>query len=225
VKPLMISTIISRRYALLAIVATLFILVPACSSKSSSRERQAERSTTPSPGAHVDIMCIGDYIGDPKEPFHYSYKYSDASRSVDDEADVTPQSIDATTKDESGTHSYHAVRTEDTNWGSTTLVLLQGKFTVMSGRLEAVNDTSAIRPQSAETINGYATRKYAIDTGMATPADQQQQQTLLGKGAFEKGTVWMGNDGCAVKLVLDEGVWQQDGTIKKTHYEIARIRR
>jgi hypothetical protein len=49
--------------------------------------------------------------------------------------------------------------------------------------------------------------------------------TLFGPGSYEKGTVWMGQDGCVVKLVLDEGIWQTNGAIEKRHFELARSRK
>ncbi len=35
----------------------------------------------------------------------------------------------------------------------------------------------------------------------------------------------MGADGCAVKLALDEGIWQENGGVNKAHYEMARIKK
>jgi len=84
--------------------------------------------------------------------------------------------------------------------------------------------TSAIAQQGSESINGYSTTKYAIDTENAGSADKKKIQTLLGNGSFEKGTAWIAADGCAAKLVLDEGIWR-DGSINKDHFEIARVKK
>ena len=96
-------------------------------------------------------------------------------------------------------------------------------FSVMSARLGSLNG-SAVTSQGAESVNGYSTTKYAIDTTSAGSTDKQTFETLFGKGSFEKGTVWIPADGCAVKLVLDEGLQQTDGSVKKAHYEIAMIK-
>jgi hypothetical protein len=90
--------------------------------------------------------------------------------------------------------------------------------------LVPLQGTSAIAPQGSESINGYSTTKYAIDTGNASSSDKNKIQTLLGNGSFEKGTAWVAADGCAAKLVLDEGVWR-DGSINKDHFELARVRK
>ncbi len=173
----------------------------------------------------VDVMCIGDRINNPPEAFHYSFKYSDPSATVGEEADITPQAMEITIKDKSGSHSYHGVRSDETSWGQAVLDLSSLKVTVMSSRLNQLNGTSALTPQGPETINGYQTVKYAIDTTRANPSDQKSYEALLGKGSYEKGTIWVPADGCAVKLVLDEGSAQPNGNVEKAHYEIARIRK
>ena len=96
-------------------------------------------------------------------------------------------------------------------------------FTALTGRLAGIDGTSAIVQQGTEDVNGYSTTKYAVDTGAANSSDQKQWATLFGAGSFDKGTIWMGTDGCAVKVVLDEGV-SIDGNIQKRHYEISRTR-
>ena len=96
-------------------------------------------------------------------------------------------------------------------------------ITGMSARLGSLN-SSAVTSQGAESVNGYSTTKYAIDTTSADSTDKQTFETLFGKGSFEKGTVWIQADGCAVKLVLDEGLQQTDGSVKKAHYEMAMIK-
>ena len=66
--------------------------------------------------------------------------------------------------------------------------------------------------------------RISIDTTSASSTDKQTFETLFGKGSFEKGTVWIPADGCAVKLVLDEAV-QINGSLKNAHYEIQRIKK
>ena len=176
-------------------------------------------------GGHIDVMCMGDRINDPSEPFHYSYRYADADRWVEDEAEITPQSIDMTIKNKSGSHTYHGVRSDEASWNSAVLDLSHLNVTAMSGRLDSLNDSSAIKRQGTEPMGGYQTNKYAIDTASANSSDRQKFETLFGKGSFEKGTAWVPADGCAVKLVLDEAFSQADGSVKKAHYEMARIKK
>jgi len=45
---------------------------------------------------------------------------------------------------------------------------------------------------------------------------------LFGAGSFDKGAIWLGTDGCAVNVVMDEGLLI-DGKIVKQHFEISRI--
>jgi hypothetical protein len=171
------------------------------------------------------VMCIGDRISNPAEAFHYSYKYLDATGTGrNDEADVTPQAMDITTVDQSGTHHFHGVRSDDGSWNSAVVDLGHLGFTAMTGRLVPLQGTSAIAQQGSESINGYSTTKYVIDTDNAGSADKNKIQTLLGNGSFEKGTAWVAADGCAAKLVLDEGVWR-NGSINKDHFEIARLKK
>ncbi len=83
---------------------------------------------------------------------------------------------------------------------------------------------SAIVCRGAEAVNGYQATKYSIDTASANPSDQQTIETLISAGSDEKGTVWMGQEGCAVNLVLDEGITLPVG-VQKWHYEIDRIKK
>jgi hypothetical protein len=166
-------------------------------------------------------LCVGDRINSPSGPFHYSYKYSDEANSTDNEAEITPQKMDITSTDKSGTHSYHGVHSDEASWNAAVLDLSSLRFTGMTARIDSLNGTSAIVSVGAEPINGYDTKKYSIDTTKANSADQQQFQTLFGAGSFEKGTVWVPADGCAVKLILDEAIVQTNGGINKGRYELA----
>lgn len=175
--------------------------------------------------AHIDLLCLGERINSPTEPFHYSYKYSDEANSIDNEADITPQKMDITSTDRSGTHSYHGVRSDEASWNAAVLDLSSLRFTGMSSRIDSLNGSSSVASQGNESINGYDTTRYSIDTTAASAADQRQFQTLFGNGSFEKGTVWIPPDGCAVKLILDEAIVQANGRINKGHYEVAMIKK
>ena len=216
---------------LLALVALALLAASGCSSHAKSKDTSPDSAagetaaTASNAGTHVDVMCIGDRINNPPEAFHYSFRYTDASATVNEEADITPQAMDITIKDRSGSHSYHGVRADETSWGQAVLDLSSLKVTVMSSRLDQLNGTSALTPQGPEAINGYQTVKYAIDTTRASASDQKKYEVLFGKGSFEKGTVWVPADGCAVKLLLDEGPAQSNGSVETAHYEIARMRK
>ena len=202
------------------------VTMSACTSSSRSKDAggRAVAAGSRNPDSHIDVMCIGDRINDPSEAFHYSYKYSDANGWVEDEAEITRQAMDITIKDKSGSRLFHGVRSDEASWNSAVIDLSHLNITAMSARLNALNDSSAIVQQGRESINGYETAKYSIDTGNANSSDRQQFETLFGKGASEKGTAWMAPDGCVAKFTLDETILQGD-ELKKPHYEIARIKR
>ena len=227
-----VGTYRNKALLILTLLAMALLAAWGCSSRAKSNDAAPgpaaeERSvaTSKNGGSRVDVMCIGDRINNPPEPFHYSYLYTGASGSVSKEADITPQAMDITIKDQSGTHSYHGTRADETSWGQAVLDLSNLNITVMSSRLDLLNDSSAITRQGPEAVNGYGTVKYAIDTSSANASDQKKYETLFGKGSYEKGSVWVPADGCAVKLVLDEGIARPDGKVEKVHYEIARIRK
>lgn len=200
--------------------------ISACNSGSASKNaggRTVEAGSN-NKDAHVDVMCIGDRIDNPPEAFHYSYKYTDANGWVENEAEITPQAMDITVKDKSGSHLFHGVRSDEASWNSAVIDLSHLNITAMSARLNALNDSSAIVQQGRESINGYDTAKYSIDTGSANSSDRQKFETLFGKGASEKGTAWMAPDGCVAKFTLDETIMQGDA-LNKAHYEIARVKK
>jgi len=210
---------------LLAAIFFALIAFSACTSKSESRTRE-QRSTAASDSgnSHIDLMCIGERINTPPEAFHYSYKYNDASTAVSKEADITPQAMEITIKDQSGSHSFHGVRSDEVSWNSAVLDLSGLGLTAMMSRFDALNGTSAISRQANEAMNGYDTTRYAINSTTAGASDQRKFAALFGTDAYEKGTVWVPADGCAVKLVLDERM-SFGGKLKDAHYELARIRK
>ena len=201
------------------------IFLAACGCSSGAKANgDSQTSADSSSGIHLEAGCIIDHVDKPSESFHYSYKYASDSTWVNYEADITPTSIDGITKGPTFSVPVHAVRSDSDGWDTAVLALSSLSFTALTGRLAALDDTSAIASQGAEQVNGYSATKYAIDTGHASSADQQSLEALVGKGSFDKGTIWMGPDGCAVKVVLDEG-WPIDNRVEKRHYEISRIKK
>ena len=210
---------------LLPALSLALMVFSACTSKPSNlREQRASAAAGDGTGSHVDLMCIGERINNPPESFHYSYKYNDSASSVSKEAEITPQAMDITIKDESGSHSFHGARSDEVSWNSAVLDLSGLSLTAMMSRLDSLNDTSAITRQASETVNGYETTRYAIDSTKANAPDQQKFVALFGTGALEKGTVWTSSDNCAVKLVLDERILL-GSNLKEDHYELARQRK
>lgn len=208
-------------------IAFALITASACNSSpvsSGGREAGAAAAVN-NAGTHIDVMCVGDRINNPPGSFHYSYVYTDASTSVDKEADITAQDIAITIKDKSGSHSYHGARSDETSWDRAVLDLSGLNITAMSSRLNSLNGTAALINQGADAVNNYSTTKYSIDTTSVNSSDKGKFEVLFGRGSFEKGTIWMGADDCVVKLALDEGIGQENRDVKKVHYEMARVKK
>lgn len=183
------------------------------------------RSDQPAEAAgetHLDVGCMLDHVERPSEAFHYSYKYADSSTQLDAEAAVTPQTMDIQITDPSGVHKYHGVRSDPNSWNAAVFDLASLNFAAMTGRLGGYDGTSVIRRQVAEPVNGYTATTYIVDSRAASADDRQTFTTLFGPGSFDKGTVSMGSDGCAVRVLLDEGISQPNGSVEKRHYEINR---
>lgn len=214
----------SERYFTFVLLALFLTFSAACNSGSASKRNDANAGGSDS-GYAIDVLCMADRINNPVESFHYSYKYADGSGWTNKEADITPQTMDITIKDKSGAHSYHGTRADENSWNQAVIDLSNLNITIMSARLGAVSDGSGVSRQGSETVNGYSATKYAIDTAGAKSADQEKFEALFGKGSFEKGMVWISDDGCAVKLVLDEGIVRPNNNFDKAHFELDRIRK
>jgi hypothetical protein len=208
------------RNCLAIFVIALMMSVLACSSHSS-----AARASSSTGANHLDVMCMSDRIDNPSESFHYSFKYADSTNALEKQADISPEAMDITISDKSGTHRYHGTRGDEASWNSAVVDLSNLSITAMGARLDSLNGTTAIVKQGAEMANGYGSTKFTVDTANADFTDKQRYQTLIGPGSFEKGTVWIGDDGCAVKLLLDEGVSQAKGKVETRHYEMSRAKK
>jgi hypothetical protein len=145
---------------------------------------------------------------------------------VDKEADITPQSMEVTIQNQSGSHKYHGVRSDEASWNNAVLSLSGSGFTVMSARIDSVkNKSSVARAAGAEPMNGYQTTKYSIDTTNASSSELRAYEAFFGWGSYDKGTIWVTADGCPVKLILDEATKQANGSVDKLHYEMDMIKR
>jgi hypothetical protein len=212
------------RSGICMLAGLVFLVSCGCSSGAKSGSADQDSASSDS-GGQIDVMCIGERINNPTESFHYSFKYADASGAMIQEADITPQAMDITSTDSSGSRRYHGVRSDQASWDRGVLNLSRLSITVMAARLNSLNGGSALVKQGNESLNGYQTSKYSIDTASANSADQKQYGILFGPVSFEKGAIWMGQDSCVVKLVLDEGISQPNGSVEKRHFEMSRSKK
>jgi len=210
------------RPALLAAVAVALL---ACGCNSSSNSNGSNDGSTTGASGRIDVNCIGNHVANPPEAFHYSYKTTDGQDVVDKEADITPQNMEITIQNRTGSHKYRGVRSDEASWDSAVLDLSGDGFTVMSARIAFIKDKTSVSPAGAETMNGYQTTKYSIDTTSANSSDRRSYETLFGSGSYEKGVIWVTADGCPVKLVLDEATQKVNGSFDKSHYEMAMIKK
>jgi hypothetical protein len=204
-------------------VVTTSVLFAACACTSVPNRAEEKSAEKNSPAAQakadpgIDLNCIVDHIQNPVDSFHYSYK-KDGPNSVNEEADITPQSIDGSFKNDSISQPVHGVRSDKDSWrtASTGLMGISG----MSSTVALVNHNSAMVPEGAEKMNGYDATRYSIDTTRGNAAEAALYTNTLGEGGFEKGTAWVTSQGCPVKLSLDSELHLRNGSIEKVHYEI-----
>jgi hypothetical protein len=170
----------------------------------------------------IDLNCVMDHIQNPPGNFHYSYK-KDSSNPVYEEADITPQTIDGSFTNGSGSHPVHGVKSDAQSWQGawTGLMGIAG----MSSAVALVKSGSVIQSEGAEKVNGYDTTKYSVDTSRADTAEQGLYRATLGSGGFEKGTWWVTAEGCPVKLSLDSELRSNNGSVEKLHYEEAMVQK
>ena len=167
----------------------------------------------------IDLNCIIDHIQNPPEAFHYSFKRDN----VDEEADLTPQTIDGTTIDQAGVHPFHGVRSDKDSWQNAWPNLTAVSST--TSLFLILGDTGAQVREGAESVNGYDTIKYSIDTARASGIQTTLLRSTLGSGGFEKGAAWVTSQGCPVKFSLDVEMHLNDGSAQKEHFEEAMIKK
>jgi hypothetical protein len=220
----------------MALIVAGVTAVSACSSNSRSKasaERMGKEDSEKSRGNMVapananpgiDLNCIYDHLQNPRESFHYIYKKDTSENDdVDQEADITPQTIDGFRRQPDGSQKpVHGVRSDSEGWQSA-LANLTG-ISGMSGTVAIVNHSSAMKsePDGAQ-VNGYDTIPYSIDTDRF---DATERSMLLKPGEYEKGDAWVTSEGCPVKLALDSELHRSDGSlIEKVHYEEAMVKK
>lgn len=237
-KPERTNPMVRSFYAVtsIAMIVAGLMAVSACSTNSGSKAlaertgkdasaRSAENKVTPAnadPG--INLNCIYDHLQNPRESFHYIYKKDTSENDhVDQEADITPQTIDGFRRQPDGSQMpVHGVRSDSEGWQSA-LANLTG-ISGMSSTVAIVNHSSSMkREPDGGQVNGYDTIHYSIDTARF---DATERNMLLKPGEFEKGDAWVTSEGCAVKLALDSELHRNDGSlIEKLHYEEAMVKK
>ena len=214
-------------YAVIATGAVAIALMSlACTSNpsKSSAEKRANRSSSgqASDDPGINLNCVYDRLQNPPESFHYVYKKNSSDGStVDQEADVTAQTIDGFRGQPDGSQQpIHALRSDPQSWQSA-LAGLTG-ISGMSGTVSTFNHNSAMQRESdGGQVNGYQTIHYSIDTARWDATTRQMLGSFtLGPGGFDKGDAWVMADGCPVKLVLDDEMHNKDGSLlERVRYE------
>lgn len=221
--------------ALVAMVNALALLATlgcnAHSSLEAAAERPAERTASGAKNADaraadpgIDLNCLIDHIQNPPESFHYSYR-KEASGHLDEEAEITPQTIDGSFTNSGFHRAFHAVRSDPQNWQSawSGLTGISG----MSSTIAVVNhDSATVREPGSTQVNGYTVIHYSIDTARFNATERQMLGPTMGQGGFEKGDAWVNAQGCPVKLSLDSELHRNDGSmLEKIHYEEAMVKK
>src|SRR4051812_18244082 len=146
----------------------------------------------------INLNCIFDRLKDPPDSFHYLYKKNDTDGSnVDQEADVTPQTIDGFRLQPDGSQQpIHAQRSDQQSWQAA-LAGLTG-ISGMSGTVSTINHNSAMQRESdGGQVNGYQTIHYSIDTARWDSTTRQMLGGVsLGTGGSEEGDAWVTTNGC-----------------------------
>lgn len=218
-----------KRGVLAAAVMAL-LAVSACKSGSASKNADGKSGTQPNSAvtaqgggdAGIDLNCVMNHIQNPPEAFHYSYN-KESSNPVHEEADITPQTIDGSFKNNSASSPVHGVHSDAASWQGawSSLMGISG----MSSAIALVRNNSATVREGAEKVNGYDATKYSIDTARGNDTEKSLFQSVLGTGGFQKGTAWVTAQGCPVKLVMDSELHANDGSVEKIHYEVAMVRK
>lgn len=218
------KAVLARPVAIAASVCALLIALGCKSGVSRAAEEkpdtvQKNRAATSSTSPDIDLNCVTDHIQNPPESFHYTFR-AVSDNPWEEEADVTPQRIDGSFKNNSlpDPQQFHGAP-QDVSSNLRAIGRMASLFAI-------VHNTSAVVNEGAEKVNSYDSVKYSIDTTRGSAAEQALYTSVLGPGGFEKGTVWVTSQGCPVKLVLDEELHSKDGGVAgKAHYEEAMVKK
>jgi hypothetical protein len=204
-----------------------FLFAASCNSRPSQDKREGKSATTaaakPSTDPGIDLNCVIDHIQNPSEAFHYTYKKDTADDNLIQDADLTPDTIDGSSKNKYASRSLKGVKSDRDSWQAawTGLTGISG----MSSTIAIVNHSSATVREGAEKMNGYDAIRYSIDTARGNTAEAGLYRATLGDGGFEKGMAWVNAQGCPVKLSLDSEMHLKNGSVDKVHYEIEMVKK
>lgn len=214
-----------------AVTAGLALVASSACNTSSASKNAGDKSAVAAKSASsrgvsgehgIDLNCVMDQIQNPPEAFHYVYNKV-SSNPVHEQADITPQTIDGSFANNSGTRPLHGVRSDAGSWQDAWSGLMG--IAGMSSAIALVKNASATVREAPEKVNGYDTVRYSIDTARGNDAEKGLYKSVLGPGGFEKGTAWVIPQGCPVKLVLDSELHSNDGSVETLHYEVAMVRK
>jgi hypothetical protein len=223
------AAVTSSRWLKLAAMLGSAVVLAAASGCGSGKSEKTEEQKAPEPtataqnasGPDIDLNCVVEHLQNPPESFHYSF-HKTGDNFLQEDADVTPQTIEGSFKNDDFTNTVRGVRSDEDSWhmawGS-----LMGIGSLASS-FALVHSTSAEVREASESMNGYDTVRFSIDTSRATPEEAALYKSTLGAGGFEKGMVWVTSAGCPVKITLDEEIAANDGSVSKTHYEEAMVK-
>ena len=215
---------------LLALILTCAVILSAAACKLGPANKSGEEKSSSAPAAvqnasghGLDLNCVFDHIQNPPEAFHYTYKKDTSDDSLVQDADISPDTITGSSKSKYGTHELKGVKSDAASWQSAWSGLMG--ISGMSSTIALVRNSSAMVREGAETVNGYDTTRYSIDTSRGDAAEAGLYRATLGDGGFEKGMAWVTDKGCPVKLSLDSEMHLNNGTVDKVHYEIAMVKK
>ena len=213
-------------------VMAIFALTTACSKQSSkSAQEESGKGRTVAQAKNdpgIDLNCVYERLQNPPESFHYVYKKNSSDGvTVQQEADFAPQTVDGFRMQPDGTQQpLHAARSDSSAWQAA-LAGLTG-ISGMAGTVATFNHSSAVQRESdSGQVNGYQTTHYSIDTARWDATTRQMLgNSTLGPGGFDKGDAWVTSDGFPVKLILDDEMHKNDGSLlEKVHYEEAMVKK
>lgn len=208
-----------------AAAGTLLLLsISGCNTHPRIEAHAKDRVATTDADPGINLACIIERIRNPPESFHYLYR-KDASDHLDEEADITPQTIDGRFTDSGFHREFHGVHSDAKDWKSAVSGLMG--ISGMSSAILIVNhDSAAVRDQGNQLVNGYMAIHYSIDTTRFNATERQILGPAIGLGGFEKGDVWVNSQGCPVQLSLDSELHRNDGSLlEKIHYEEEMVKR
>ena len=218
----------TKWHSFLCAAATFSFLFAASCNSRPSQDKREEKSAAPAAAKtttdpRIDLNCIIDHIQNPPEAFHYTYKKDTADDNLIQDADVTPDTIDGSSKNKYASRPLKGAKSDRESWQTawTGLTGISG----MSSTIVLIRNSSATVREGAEKMNGYDAIRYSIDTSRADTAEAGLYRATLGDGGFEKGMAWVNAQGCPVKLSLDSEMHLKNGSVDKVHYEIEMVKK